>query len=1075
MGKYKRDKGLQIPMEQRQNLNAKILYLVENHETELYGITPEDIFNVYMGNGGLHGLDRKDFQNFHAYTEAKKEIEQGQFFTPAEICEFLVACVKPEPKDIIYDLTYGKGDFFNYLPTESNIYGTEIDMKAVKIAQYLYPKANLQYGDIRQYSPVLSGDIVFGNPPFHLEWGTKEAPVSSQMYYCKKAYQVLKNGGLLVLLVSESFLSDDFSNKGDIEEINHMFNLIVQFSLPADAFKEYGVTSFRTKAMILQKKSQYVTERPYTTELEVLKRPQEIYQTYVLPVLQERRKNAANIYFECQNTDLEAKQKQVFQEKTVKLLFDIKRNRNIAHKAGLAEAILQKYLKQTKPEELSWQEWEKIKIQPEDVLRKLKGILSSANKTYRNEIRIVKTTYGFKEKDYRENGTDMNLGSINSFVLSKREVPGFEQFLKKKRREFALQETSFEKMKQDDKIAEYLENWHVTSQMTGEVKYLNAVQKKEVNKLLQKRYAALQFSMGTGKSLCTLAMAQYRMKYNPVRNIFIVGTALAINNTWEEILEDYQIDFYRIRKREDIKRVQRGQIVLLTINLLTELKREMKKLLRIRCQKVMLIFDESDAITNGSSKRTKAMLSVFRKCRYKVLATGTLTRNNVVEAAPQLELLYNNSIHYLAKNEWIYRFKNGQMEKNRNFFLNQPFPAYKRGYELFSYSYLPKKITVFGLEKANQDIYNASFLDELLEKTVITKNFEEVVGRKIYKIYQGTCSFSEREKEVYRIAVKEFDKIRRKYFAAYGNARKDSMFRILQQLLLLLKICADPSLAYEYDSNEVPTKVKKAIRLLQMWKYEKVAIGVRRIEVADSYYRYLKQAFPERQIFYITGDKVPCKQRQRIVEKLRKTENGILLSTQQSLSESMNIDDVDKIILPELHYNHAAMEQYYFRYRYLKQAFPERQIFYITGDKVPCKQRQRIVEKLRKTENGILLSTQQSLSESMNIDDVDKIILPELHYNHAAMEQYYFRFIRYTSRNFKQVVFLIYENSIEVNLLKMILAKEKLNLFMKNQLLENGELYERFGINPQIFSLLMTTSVDQEGKLQIQWGEQKIS
>ena len=162
-------------------------------------------------------------------------------------------------------------------------------------------------------------------------------------------------------------------------------------------------------------------------------------------------------------------------------------------------------------------------------------------------------------------------------------------------------------------------------------------------------------------------------------------------------------------------------------------------------------------------------------------------------------------------------------------------------------------------------------------------------------------------------------------------------------------------------------------------------------------------------------------------------------------------------------------------YRYLKQAFPERQIFYITGDKVPCKQRQRIVEKLRKTENGILLSTQQSLSESMNIDDVDKIILPELHYNHAAMEQYYFRFIRYTSRNFKQVVFLIYENSIEVNLLKMILAKEKLNLFMKNQLLENGELYERFGINPQIFSLLMTTSVDQEGKLQIQWGEQKIS
>ena len=94
-------------------------------------------------------------------------------------------------------------------------------------------------------------------------------------------------------------------------------------------------------------------------------------------------------------------------------MFDIKRNRKITHKAGQAEEILQEYLKQTKPEELSWQEWEKIKIQPEDVLRKLKEILSSANKTYRNETRVVKTNYRFKVKDYRENGSDVELGSIH--------------------------------------------------------------------------------------------------------------------------------------------------------------------------------------------------------------------------------------------------------------------------------------------------------------------------------------------------------------------------------------------------------------------------------------------------------------------------------------------------------------------------------------------------------------------------------------------------------------------------------------------------------------------------------------
>lgn len=89
MEKYKKDTELQIPIEQRQKLNEKILYLVENHEAELYGITPEDIFNVYTGNGGLHGLDRKDFQNFHAYTEAKKEIEQGQFLHQRKYVNFL--------------------------------------------------------------------------------------------------------------------------------------------------------------------------------------------------------------------------------------------------------------------------------------------------------------------------------------------------------------------------------------------------------------------------------------------------------------------------------------------------------------------------------------------------------------------------------------------------------------------------------------------------------------------------------------------------------------------------------------------------------------------------------------------------------------------------------------------------------------------------------------------------------------------------------------------------------------------------------------------------------------------------
>ena len=122
-----------------------------------------------------------------------------------------------------------------------------------------------------------------------------------------------------------------------------------------------------------------------------------------------------------------------------------------------------------------------------------------------------------------------------------------------------------------------------------------------------------------------------------------------------------------------------------------------------------------------------------------------------------------------------------------------------------------------------------------------------------------------------------------------------------------------------------------------------------------------------------------------------------------------------------------------------------------------------------------MLSTQQAYSKSQNIDFVDKIILPELHYNNAAMSQYYFRFIRYTSVNFKKVYFLTYENSIESNLIRMIMAKEKLNLFMKNQEVDDEELFDRFGVDQGIINMLMTKGFDEDGNVQIRWGDQIIA
>ena len=66
-----------IPQVSRQELNDKILYLIDNDLSESSGITREDIYNAYTGDGGLHGLKYSDFDSYYEYSSAKKEIENG--------------------------------------------------------------------------------------------------------------------------------------------------------------------------------------------------------------------------------------------------------------------------------------------------------------------------------------------------------------------------------------------------------------------------------------------------------------------------------------------------------------------------------------------------------------------------------------------------------------------------------------------------------------------------------------------------------------------------------------------------------------------------------------------------------------------------------------------------------------------------------------------------------------------------------------------------------------------------------------------------------------------------------------
>ncbi len=92
---------------------------------------------------------------------------------------------------------------------------------------------------------------------------------------------------------------------------------------------------------------------------------------------------------------------------------------------------------------------------------------------------------------------------------------------------------------------------------------------------------------------------------------------------------------------------------------------------------------------------------------------------------------------------------------------------------------------------------------------------------------------------------------------------------------------------------------------------EIIAIGVRHKIVVDAYKAAIEEAFTERPLFVVTGETTSFAKRRSLRKTLKASGNGILLCTQQSLPSSVNFEYVNKIIIPELHYNNFRMSQFY--------------------------------------------------------------------------------------------------------------------------------------------------------------------
>ena len=1008
-----------IPTNKRKELNDKVLYLIDSDEIEKIRLTPEDLFNAYTGDGGLHELKRSDYANYSEFSQAKKVVENGQFFTPPALCEFVAACLQVSESDIVADLTCGMGNFFNFLPVESNLYGCELDIKAYKVARYLYPAARLEHKNIRTYQPNIRFDYVVGNPPFHLRWWIEDGDeVLSQLYYCRKAAELLKPYGILALIVPRSFLADAFTDKNAIEELEKNFRFLGQISLADHAFAQMGVAQFPTKLQFWQRRpaGEGKAIQPYRTEydgslpyLTNLPQQAERFRGLLLQTAKaDLEKNRSRILLELAQSRSTSTD---FQYKVKMLLYHIKANPAAREKYTKCCEYLHRFYTEKQPDGMNYQEWSKVRLTEKKVLAYLSAVLKRQNKKpEEDKIVLVKQGYDFVYKAYSSKTRRTLTPAMRQQIpvyeavleYEPERFPGYERLLRKKRREYDKQSMDFATMPEDAHIADWLSAFSLWDAENEETIHLNDIQRHDLNLILQKRYGLLQWEQGSGKTLAGIAVGLYRMEHQHMHSTWVVSSAISIRNNWDVVLPNYGLSYVFVQRLADLEKIRPGDFVLLTLNKVCQYRKQLRHWIRLYGQKIQLVLDESDEITNPDSVRTKACLSCFRRCRSKLLTTGTSTRNNISEFAPQLEMLYNNSINMISWCDTLYHYERGTSQEHgiltedNNPYYREPIPAYKKGYRLFAASHLPEKITVFGVGQRTQDIFNAEVLSDILCKTVITRTFEEVSGKDIKHIHQIPLRFAPDERAVYQTAIDEFCSMRRNYFKSTGNSRKDSMMKLIQQIVLLLRISAAPDTVMEYRSD-TPVKVMAALELAANWPDEVVAIGVRHKAVLDSYAKAIQEYLPERPLFIVTGSTTTFAKRRA----LRKT--------------------------------------------------------------------------LRESKNGILLCTQQSLPSSVNFEFVNKIIIPELHYNNSGMNQFYFRFIRYTSTEDKDIYFLTYAGSIESNLMQMVLVKEKLNLFMKGQDTDLDAIYERFDVNYDLLSLLMYQEQDEKGVFHIRWGEQNIA
>ena len=244
-------------------------------ESENRNATPEEqeILSNYVGWGGLADAFDPDKGNWaQEYTTLKNLLSEDEY-AAARASTLNAHYTSPTVIRSIYDAVgqmgfetgnilepaMGIGNFFGMLPPEmqsSRLYGVELDSITGRIAQKLYPNAEIKVAgfettDRRDFYDLAVGNVPFGN------YKVSDKPYdklgfSIHNYFFAKALDQVRPGGVVAFVTSRYTM--DSKNSDARRYLAQRAELLGAIRLPNDAFKKNAGTEVVSDIIFLQKR-----------------------------------------------------------------------------------------------------------------------------------------------------------------------------------------------------------------------------------------------------------------------------------------------------------------------------------------------------------------------------------------------------------------------------------------------------------------------------------------------------------------------------------------------------------------------------------------------------------------------------------------------------------------------------------------------------------------------------------------------------------------------------------------------------------------------------------------------------